>query len=316
MNHFMLPSMLVLWMIGPLTETANEQATAPGLSDTNAEIIDVEGDYHDRLTVPVTIDGIGPFDFMIDTGSMATAITERVHDKVPLPHAGRALVVGMASRQMVDLVEVEALGIGSRTIRDFSAPVLQRDHVGADGILGLDSLQDMRVLIDFRTETMSVTDALENNSQRGYEIIVRAKRKHGQLLITNAQVDGVRTTVIIDTGAQGSMGNLALREKIRQRRAKEIEAMDVNGASLIAPMSYARSLTIQDMTFRNVPITYADTPAFEELGFTQEPVLSLGMQSLRLFDRVAIDFSKHRILFDLPRGMQNSWSSGDYASRL
>ncbi len=316
MNHFMLPSMLVLWMIGPLAETADEQAAAPGLSDPNTEIIDVEGDYHQRLTVPVTIDGVGPFNFMIDTGSLATVITERVHNQVPLPHAGRAMVVGMASRQMVDLVEVEAMGIGSRTIRDFSAPVLQRDHVGADGILGLDSLQDMRVLIDFRTETMSVADAQEDKSQRGYEIIVRAKRRHGQLLITNALVDGVRTTVIIDTGAQGSMGNLALRDKIRQRQPKDVEAVDVNGVSLVAPMSYARSLTIQDMTFRNVPITYADTPAFDELGFSDRPVLSLGMQSLRLFDRVAIDFSKHQILFDLPRGMQNQWSIGDYASRL
>ena len=195
---------------------------------------------------------------------------------------------------------------------DFDAPLLMRSHVGADGILGLDSLQDMRVLIDFRTETMSVMDAPQKHSRRGYEIIVRAKSKHGQLLITNALVDGVRTTVIVDTGSQGSVANLALRDKIRQRRAQDITALDVNGHELVAPMSFARSLKIQDMEFSNVAISYADTPAFKELGFTDQPVLSLGMQSLRLFDRVAIDFSKREILFDLPRGMQKS----GYASRL
>ncbi len=312
MNHIMLPSVLALWMIGPLAGTADEKAAAPGLTDPAHEVIGVEEDYYQRLTVPVTIDGVGPFDFMIDTGSQATVVTDSVNSRVPLPSAGTAIIVGMASRKEVEMVGVESLGLGTRTIYDFDAPLLMRSHVGADGILGLDSLQDMRVLIDFRTETMSVMDAPQKHSRRGYEIIVRAKSKHGQLLITNALVDGVRTTVIVDTGSQGSVANLALRDRIRQRRAQDITALDVNGHELVAPMSFARSLKIQDMEFSNVAISYADTPAFKELGFTDQPVLSLGMQSLRLFDRVAIDFSKREILFDLPRGMQKS----GYASRL
>lgn len=316
MNHIMLSSALALWLVGPLADTASEKAAASGLDEANTEVISMEEDYHERLTVPVTVDGVGPFDFMIDTGSQATVVTDRVNSRVALPPAGTATIVGMASTQTVNMVEVSQLVVGTRTIYDFDAPVLQRAHVGADGILGLDSLQDMRVLIDFRNETMSVTDVPEKGSRRGYEIIVRAKSRHGQLLITNALVDGVRTTVIVDTGSQGSVGNLALRERIRQRRAKEVATMDVNGAMLVAPMSHARRLKIQGIEFSNVAITYADTPAFKELGFTNQPVLSLGMQSLRLFDRVAIDFSARRILFDLPRGMQKTWSQGDYASRL
>ncbi|TNE34144.1 MAG: hypothetical protein EP350_02485 [Alphaproteobacteria bacterium] len=316
MYQILLSSALALWMIGPLAETANDKAAAPGITEPAPEVINIDEDFHERLTVPVTIDGVGPFNFMIDTGSQATVVTDRVHSQVALPSAGTAIIVGMASRREVGMVEVESLGLGTRTIYDFNAPLLLRDHVGADGILGLDSLQDMRVLIDFRTETMSVVDAPEKASRRGYEIVVRAKSKHGQLLITNALVDGVRTTVIVDTGSQGSVANLALREKIRQRRAREVKAMDVNGAALIAPMSYARTLEIQGMQFTNVAITYADTPAFKELGFTNQPVLSLGMQSLRLFDRVAIDFSNRQILFDLPHGMQNVWPAGGYATRL
>ena len=42
-------------------------------------------------------------------------------------------------------------------------------------------------------------------------------------------------------------------------------------------------------------------PAFEALGLNRKPALLLGMQDLRSFDRVAIDFSTRRILFDLPR---------------
>ena len=36
--------------------------------------------------------------------------------------------------------------------------MLEREHVGADGIIGLDALQDFRVLIDFRKETMEILE--------------------------------------------------------------------------------------------------------------------------------------------------------------
>ena len=300
MHHFWLPAALAAMMAGPINEQAAEQAIAPDLTDAETEILGLEEERYERLTVPVTIDDAGPFNFMIDTGSQATAVTDAINERLSLVPAGKAILVGTASRREVDLVEVGQLGLGSRTIRDIEAPVLRRAHVGADGILGLDSLQDMRVLIDFREETIAIADNDEMSSTRGYEIIVRARQKLGQLLITNALVEGVRATVIIDTGAQTSLGNLALREKIRQRRAQEIVTTDVNGVTLVGQLSLAKSIRIQGLEFTNIPIAYADTPAFEALGLQEKPTLSIGMQHLKMFDRIAIDFSKRRILFDLP----------------
>jgi hypothetical protein len=62
-----------------------------------------------------------------------------------------------------------------------------------------------------------------------------------------------------------------------------------------------RSLTIGGLSLTNVPLAFADAPAFEALGLKDQPVLSLGMDHLRMFDRVAIDFSNRRVLFDVPR---------------
>ncbi|WP_427968647.1 aspartyl protease family protein [Altererythrobacter sp.] len=304
MYHLWLTPAVLAMMIGPLSDQAKEQSIAPSMVDERTDVIDLDEDRHNRMTVPVTIEGTGPFDFMIDTGSQATAVTNVVNDRVKLDKLGMATLVGMASRRPVEMVEVESLGIGKRTLYDLAAPLLQSNHVGADGIIGLDSLQDTRVLIDFRTETIAIADVEDRSNSRGYEIIVRARRRQGQLLITNALIEGVRATVIIDTGAQGSMGNLALRDKIRQRRAREVVTTDVNGVSLIGQLTYARTLEIEGMTISNVPITYADTPAFEALGLQDTPVLSIGMQHLRMFDRVAIDFSKRRIMFDLPGKMR------------
>ncbi len=293
----------------PMTQVIEEQRprtpipTAPllpDLTDPRTAILPLEEDENLRYTIPVKIDGVGPYNFMIDTGSQATAVTDRVTRGVILPSLGEATVVGMASRQVVNLVELDRFEMADRTLHNISAPVLQRRHVGADGIIGLDALQDFRVLIDFRDETIAVADAQDSASRRGFEIVVRARNRLGQLLITDALIEGVRATVIIDTGAQASMGNLALQKRIRAKRAQEVKTTDVNGASIMGDLSYARSLQFQGLEISNVPITFADTPAFKALGLQDRPVLSLGMQHLRLFDRIAIDFEKKRILFDLP----------------
>ncbi|MEP2736671.1 MAG: aspartyl protease family protein [Erythrobacter sp.] len=286
--------------IEPVKTQIADAPIAPNLTDAATEVLDLDTEANQRLTIPVTIDGAGPYDFMIDTGSQATAVTHRINEALQLESNGTATLVGMASSRQVDLVELDNLEVGTRVINNLSAPVLYRKHVGADGIIGLDSLQDMRVLIDFRDETIAVADATEGSSSRGFEIIVRARHKLGQLLITNAKIEGVKTTVIIDTGAQGSLGNLALQKRIRARRAQQVTATDVNGVTLQGEMSIARRMEIQGLTLTNMPITFADAPAFEALGLKDKPVISLGMQHLKVFDRVAIDFAKQRILFDLP----------------
>lgn len=307
----------------PMPGAAQVPAPAPAPALINpavAEVLALEEERNRRLTVPVHIDGSGPFDFMIDTGSQATAVTREINATLGLRPAGTATLVGMASRRAVELVEVARLDIGSHTITDFAAPVLERAHVGADGIVGLDSLQDFRVMIDFREQTIALEDMRGREpSKRGFEIVVRARQKLGQLLITDAIVEGVHATVIIDTGAQASLANNALRERIRTQRASEVTTTDVNGVDLIGQMSLMRTLTIEGLSLTNVPLTFADTPAFEALGLTDTPALSLGMQHLALFDRVAIDFANRRVMFDVPadiaRAMRLNRARGFNASQ-
>lgn len=271
-----------------------------GIVDPAAETLALEEERYRRLTLPVTVEGTGPFAFMIDTGSQATAITREIRDIVGLAPAGTATLVGMASRRQVELASVERIEFGANSYTNFTAPVLERAHVGADGIIGLDALQDFRVLLDFRKATISVEDAREKEGRGGFEIIVRARSRLGQLLITDALVEGVRATVIIDTGAQASLGNLALREKIRARRAEAVLTTDVNGVDILGELAVVRTLTIEGLALTDVPLTFADAPAFAALGLNDEPVLSIGMQHLSLFDRVAIDFGRKRIAFDVP----------------
>jgi predicted aspartyl protease len=294
---------LILPLAAPgMAQTPVHSAGAGIIDPAAAEVLALDEEANRRLTIPVRIDGSGPYAFMIDTGSQATAVTREINEGLRLRPAGTAMLVGMASRRAVELVEVARLDIGSHTITDLAAPVLEREHVGADGIVGLDSLQDFRVLLDFRDQTIALENARQKNAgTRGFEIVVRARERLGQLLITDALVEGVRATVIIDTGAQTSLANNALRERIRTKRAAEVTTTDVNGVDLVGQMSLMRSLSIEGLSLTNFPLTFADAPAFEALGLTDTPALSLGMQHLALFDRVAIDFANRKVMFDVPR---------------
>lgn len=285
----------------PVAAEAITPTITGGMVDPTAEVLTLEQERSLRLTLPVTINGSGPYAFMIDTGSQATAITHEIRAALALPTAGTATLVGMASRRQVELVDIGRIEFGTNSFANFAAPVLERDHVGAEGIIGLDALQDFRVLLDFRKQTIAVEGAKAKASGTGFEIVVRARSKLGQLLITDAMVEGVRATVIIDTGAQTSLANTALRERIRAKRAQEVLTTDVNGVDLVGDLLFVRELSIGGLELTNVPLTFADTPAFESLGLTDQPTISLGMQHLALFDRVAIDFARQRIMFDIPR---------------
>ena len=292
-----------LVLVGASSPVATLATTVdPMQPSERAEIVEGQTERHLRFTVPVRIDGQGPFDFMVDTGAEATVVTDRLRDRLGLEPAGSAVVVGLASRVPVELVAVDGLEFAARVFDGLQVPLLQAQHVGADGILGLDTLQDLRVLIDFRTDTIAVDDAASLGGNKGYEIVIRARRKLGRLIITEATVDNVRTSVILDTGAQTSVGNLALSRKLRARSRHEVRNQDVNGREFQGAVDVVGSLRIGDMQIDNLPVMFTDGPAFTQLGLAKRPAMILGMRDLRMFDRVAIDFAARQILFDAPRG--------------
>ncbi len=288
-------------ILPPMPDVHEAIAELPNVDiATDAEIVISTADRYDRMTVPVTVEGQGPFRFLIDTGSQATVVTRGLSDRLQLEIVGNAVVVGMASRVPVQLVELNGLEFAARVFDNVAAPLLEARNVGADGILGLDSLQDMRVMIDFRAETIAVDTAKQLGGNSGFEIVVRARRKLGRLIITDAVIDGVRTSVIIDTGAQSSIGNLALKRKLRGRDEGASTATDVNGGTVVGTVAVAKSLKIKSMQLKNTAIIFSDSPAFDALGLGDRPALILGMRNLRLFDRVAIDFESRQVLFDVP----------------
>lgn len=280
------------------------QAANGAQEAAETDVIEGRTDGHQRLTVPVQIGEHGPFRFLIDTGSQNTVISRAVATQLDLPLGQQARLVSIAGIDMVDTVEIPQIDLGRRSYFDLLAPLLEREHIGADGILGTDSLQQQRVMIDFRRNLIAVNDARTLGGDRGFEIVVTARRRSGQLIVTEANVDGIRVNVVIDTGAETTIGNRALQRAMARRSAQgETVLYSVTGQQINAQLGLGRRLNLQEITFENVLIAFADSPAFEALDLHERPALFLGVRDLRALDRVAVDFSNRRIYFDVPDGM-------------
>ena len=266
------------------------------------DIVDIDQDRTFRMTVPVSIGGHGPFNFMIDTGSERTIVSRSIAGTLGLEFAERATVMGVAGSTVVDTVFVPDLTLGKRNYGEVVAPLLDPFHIGADGILGLDGLQDQRVLFDFRKNLIAIERVGQRGARNEYEIGVTARGRSGQLIFSNATIGGQKVEVIIDTGAESNIGNRALQKLLARRGAtsEQTSLLSVTGQSIDADVAIGENFRMGRLKIDRIGLVFADAPPFKEFGLEKRPALLLGMGLLRQFDRMAIDFKNRRVLFDLP----------------
>jgi hypothetical protein len=170
--------------------------------------------------------------------------------------------------------------------------------------VGTDNMQGQRVLLDFARNRMQIGDARALGGNRGYDIVVTARRKSGQLIITEAVIDRVRVSVVVDTGAETSVGNRALQRALAKRGdTTPVVLVSVTGTQIRADMGLLRRLDIGTVGISGPLVAFTDAPVFAALDLDKKPAMMLGMRELRLFRRVALDFGSKRVMFDLPPGV-------------
>ena len=274
---------------------------------TCSEQVRFRDDDYDRMTVPVRVGGNGPFRFLVDTGADRSAVSDALAASLGLTPRSAATLHSAAGVSDVAIVRVPRIELASRSIEGLDAPVLERAHMGADGILGIDSLRSQRIVIDFRNQRMFLTPSPKREPQpAGDEIVIVGRLRKGHLIFTEAHVDGQSVTAVIDTGAQISIGNLALRELMLRRRRLDppipVTLTAVTGQALNGNLHVARKIDLDGVEVRNVGIMFADAETFRAIGRADRPTLLLGMNALRSFDEVTIDLDRKKLRLRLPRG--------------
>ena len=273
-------------------------------------------DRTERMTVPVRINNSIPYPFIVDTGSERTVIANDLARLLSLEQGGALKLATVSGPVIVGSFLIDNLATSTLSIDGIEAPGLERANLGAFGLLGIDSLQENKVYLDLRAGTMQVLPSQRKENRTKFErgmIIVTATRKAGRLILSNAKIDGINVDIIVDTGAQSSMGNYRLRDILTRRNRKggfaESEIHTVTGARLTGQSTQIRDIEIGGIHINNLPITFSENYAVKALGLEDRPAIFLGMDALNLFDKVAIDFTKKRVSFGLPKASKRNDSS-------
>jgi predicted aspartyl protease len=255
------------------------------------------------MTIAVDVNGTGPYRFVVDSGADSSVIGTRIAKALQLPQGTPVTLNGMTGTSIVPRVLVDRLGLGSTYVSDLELPVLAEHDLGGDGMLGIDALSEERLMLDFEKRLITVEDASKPPLRMDGEIVVTARRRRGQLILTEVKANGRTINAVIDTGSEVTIGNSALREQIIRRGTKveKVEMTGVTGVSVELDLVRVNEIRMGSVILRNVPIAFADVPPFTVFDLADQPAMLLGTDIMENFRRISLDFKARKVRFQLKK---------------
>jgi predicted aspartyl protease len=251
-----------------------------------------------RIWAPVIINGQGPFRLVLDTGANRSAVNARVAQLLGIaPDATQSVLLrGVTGSVAVPTIRVKSFSVGDVIVTPAVLPIVTDALGGADGVLGTEGFADKRLYIDFRHDLITITYS------RGVRVLgdfysVPLEHSNTGLLMVRAMVGGERVHAIIDTGAQATIGNEAMRKALVRRRAKGTpsEVIDVTTTSQEAEAFSSPSIELGSIHIQGARIIYGDMHIFEHCHLTKEPALLVGMDVIGLLDVFIIDYRRREL---------------------
>jgi hypothetical protein len=259
-------------------------------------------DNYRRMTCPVTIQGTGPYPFVADTGANQSVIAAELATRLGLVKADDQTLNGVAGVEITPTVRAN-VQLGGRPAREAILSVLPGDAIGGDGMLGLDQLDGARLTLDFAKNQLFL-DSGASLPGVGPQFDMQAHRRDGQLFLVDAEVAGIRVAAFLDSGAEDTIGNMALRELAYTRYPlvpwRVTPIVSVTGQTIDAQYADLPTLRIGEVTLPTWPVAFADLHTFKMWNLTARPAILIGVDVLSRFQSVCLDFRHDEVRFRLP----------------
>jgi len=270
-----------------------------------------------RMTVQAMVNGSGPYRFVVDTGANRSVLSSEVTEALGLQASGRAMVHGIAGVLPSTTVMVEALTISGLVSRRVRMPVLPRRYLGADGLLGVDVLAKRCATLNFEGQSFSITTPVSIDRARlarggasvavtgpaPNEIVVKARHRFGQLTIVDAELGGVALTAFLDSGAEITVGNSALKREVLSRPGlvagglTRVELVSATGQLVDGELATVPPLRLGGVRLGNLACVFADLHTFKIWDLVDRPAMLIGVDVMRHFDSIELDFARSNVTF-------------------
>jgi len=260
-----------------------------------------------RIWAPVTVNGQGPYRLVLATGASSTAVTPHLAEALGIQAnpADTVMLRGSTGSVSVPVVPVETLEFGDFLMEPGRLAVIPDALGGADGVLGMDALASKRINIDFRHDRVTIMRSKNQRAGSGF-VTIPVSMLHG-LLVVDAVMGGVPVKAIIDTGGQVTLGNLALRLALAERRGNGVQEGKLDqvfGSTLdmqVGTRLATPALALGTLLVRSPAMTFADFEIFKYWKMTEEPAMLIGMDVLGLLDTLIIDYRREELQVKLSR---------------
>jgi hypothetical protein len=218
-----------------------------------------------------------------------------VVDELALPIESDAVRLrGATGSAVVSAVRVKTLEIGELLIENMTMPIVADAFGGAQGVLGGAGLEDKRIVIEFRRDRIDIARSHRQLAPQGFSV-VPFKYRPAQGMRVSAMVGSIKVIALIDTGAQVTVGNRALRAALAKRRSGQdgsgLEIVGVTEDVQQATSLRIPSIVAGEIILRNAQILFSDLYIFEHWKLESKPAVLIGMDVLGILDTLVIDYS-------------------------
>ncbi|MFL6578007.1 MAG: retroviral-like aspartic protease family protein [Povalibacter sp.] len=249
-----------------------------------------------RIMAPVTINGRGPFRLIVDTGANQSVLTSSLVQAlgIELTPDNTVRLTGVTGSQIVPMIKLDSLQTGDLEQRDLKVAVMRTVSGGAEGILGMQGFAGKRITVDFVNDRIQI--AASRGQRAGFRYAsIPVEVRFNRLLLATGRVGGVKVQAVIDTGAERTLGNSALRrELVRLKKLPEPPSIaGVIGLTEVEQRGEAiwtRKIQLGDISLTDVNVIYGDMHVFKVWELENQPAILIGMDVLGLLHTLVVDY--------------------------
>ncbi len=245
-----------------VAQVPEQTATATNIVTVKIKLDDVS-----MIIVPVRINGSGPYDFLLDTGSSKTLVDQKLANELALPRETEKPLVGMLGSAKMSVVHIDSLSVGGATI--CGGQIFSSDHPATvtgkvRGVLGEDFLRNFDVLIDYRHQSIRFDSPLGSMAEAavGEHLPLQLNGElHGQStynpLLVSGHIPDLEDTAVMLLLDSGTNNPTLFRDNLGVGAAQQVPMRVGNfnqWVSLVASTRTVRSVNLGGNSLANLTV--------------------------------------------------------------
>lgn len=273
-------------------QVTGSRIDAPVQTDLTTSL-DAWVDVYGRPTAKVILNDKGPYEFMVDTGSTTTVLAQRHLKMLGAEINGTATVAGTTGVATTPVALIEKIQTGAVIKEDVRVAILPDAGLArVDGILGADVFVGKKLVFNIQKRTVRI-----ESSRRQTRIAPRSNMRvrNGLLAEIDGRVGNVSAKMMLDTGAQECIANMALSDALRRahprlERVDNVRIFGVTGHAVTGQYIALPKVEMKAFSVKDAAAVAADAQIFDIWELNDEPAMIVGVNLLSRLESFSIDY--------------------------